>query len=248
VAKDLPCNLCGELMTRVKLSAPDGKARCRACRRAQACRPQVGTLPCNLCGELMWRRKTSLPDGEARCRPCRQSNPQPTGFHTPSRLRVCPWCSEPFTAKRQIQKFCSRACFAAADGKRRQIRGDDDPHQRRCDRAKAAPGLSYSARRRLLARWKRQGRLCAYCDAMVSTLDHVVPLVRGGTNYEGNLVPCCKRCNSSKSYRLIVEWPRFRAGVAWSVSVMSARASTTRRVPGRSIATVGVALELAAAV
>jgi hypothetical protein len=32
--------------------------------------------------------------------------------------------------------------------------------------------------------------------------------VRGGTNYEGNLTPACKQCNSSKAARLLVEWRR----------------------------------------
>ncbi|MBC7384770.1 MAG: HNH endonuclease [Cryobacterium sp.] len=44
--------------------------------------------------------------------------------------------------------------------------------------------------------------LCHYCHqkfkASALTLDHVIPLARGGTSTRGNCVPACKPCNSSK--------------------------------------------------
>lgn len=43
----------------------------------------------------------------------------------------------------------------------------------------------------------RKATLCA---------DHVIPLSRGGTNEESNLVCACLPCNSSKSDRLLWEW------------------------------------------
>lgn len=50
---------------------------------------------------------------------------------------------------------------------------------------------------------------CFYCGESPDeqlTVDHVVPLSRGGRHSIGNIVPACKRCNSSKHDRLIVEW------------------------------------------
>ncbi len=51
---------------------------------------------------------------------------------------------------------------------------------------------------------------CYYCHAKVPaaelTLDHVVPLVRGGRTTKGNCVPACKTCNSHKKDLLPVEW------------------------------------------
>jgi 5-methylcytosine-specific restriction endonuclease McrA len=32
------------------------------------------------------------------------------------------------------------------------------------------------------------------------TMDHIVPVVRGGKSTRGNVVPCCKECNSDKKY------------------------------------------------
>jgi 5-methylcytosine-specific restriction enzyme A len=60
--------------------------------------------------------------------------------------------------------------------------------------------------------WKRRiadGR-CHYCGREVGarrlTLDHLVPLIRGGTSVRANVVPACKDCNSAKQSLLPWEW------------------------------------------
>ena len=60
--------------------------------------------------------------------------------------------------------------------------------------------------------WKRkksQG-LCHYCGKKFKsselTMDHLVPLIRGGKSTKGNLVPACKPCNHAKKHRLLMEW------------------------------------------
>ncbi len=54
--------------------------------------------------------------------------------------------------------------------------------------------------------WKQklaQG-LCYYCQKTFPqkdlTMDHKVPMSRGGTSSKGNVVACCKPCNSEKKY------------------------------------------------
>ncbi len=54
--------------------------------------------------------------------------------------------------------------------------------------------------------WKQklaQG-ICHYCQNTFAkedlTMDHKVPLARGGTTSKGNVVVCCKPCNSEKKY------------------------------------------------
>lgn len=47
---------------------------------------------------------------------------------------------------------------------------------------------------------------CAYCQAPATTWDHVVPIVKGGTSEQGNVVPACQPCNSSKRDRNVWEW------------------------------------------
>jgi 5-methylcytosine-specific restriction endonuclease McrA len=188
-------------------------------------------LSCNLCDKAMYAGSTSLPQGKARCHACRRMEPQRGANTVKPVLTMCPWCWQIFMPHHLGgQKFCTISCGRKFQGERQRVRAPNDSHQRRNDRAKNAPGLGYSARRDLLARWKRQRRTCAYCDSLATTIDHVVPLVRGGTNYEGNLTPCCKRCNSRKTYLLIIEWrtskrlPRMRSALAWIPKVRPPKA------------------------
>lgn len=51
------------------------------------------------------------------------------------------------------------------------------------------------------------GSPCLACGAPgPSTVDHVIPVARGGRHAVGNLAPLCRSCNSSKGPRLWVEW------------------------------------------
>jgi 5-methylcytosine-specific restriction endonuclease McrA len=53
---------------------------------------------------------------------------------------------------------------------------------------------------------------CAYCKQPCSpTMDHVVPIARGGAHEPSNIVPACGPCNSSKCDQLLSEWPRAMA-------------------------------------
>ena len=49
---------------------------------------------------------------------------------------------------------------------------------------------------------------CSYCGAtgVRMTVDHVVPLSRGGGNEPANLVAACRPCNSSKGSKTLEEW------------------------------------------
>lgn len=50
---------------------------------------------------------------------------------------------------------------------------------------------------------------CIYCQSTKQiSLDHVVPVSRGGSHGIGNIVPACKSCNSSKGSKTITEWKR----------------------------------------
>lgn len=54
---------------------------------------------------------------------------------------------------------------------------------------------------------------CHYCGQLVPkaelTMDHVVPLTRGGRSVKGNLVTCCKVCNNQKKNLLPLEWEEY---------------------------------------
>ncbi|MBY3073419.1 HNH endonuclease [Rhizobium laguerreae] len=54
------------------------------------------------------------------------------------------------------------------------------------------------------------GDTCAYCWKLVDemTIDHFVPVAAGGKTEPGNLVPCCRSCNSKKSDMPPEDWMR----------------------------------------
>ena len=63
--------------------------------------------------------------------------------------------------------------------------------------------------------WKRRcakGR-CHYCEqptpASELTMDHIVPVARGGKSTKGNVVPACKSCNNRKKQLLPMEWQEY---------------------------------------
>ncbi len=43
------------------------------------------------------------------------------------------------------------------------------------------------------------------------TMDHLVPVVRGGKSTRGNVVPACKECNNRKKHMLPMEWEEYMA-------------------------------------
>lgn len=62
--------------------------------------------------------------------------------------------------------------------------------------------------------WQKLARgLCYYCGGKFSpselTMDHIVPLARGGKTTKGNVVTACKECNHKKKYLLPMEWEEY---------------------------------------
>jgi 5-methylcytosine-specific restriction endonuclease McrA len=59
--------------------------------------------------------------------------------------------------------------------------------------------------------WKRKraAGICHHCGGKFAaadlTMDHLVPIIRGGKSTKGNLVASCKKCNSERKYRLPFE-------------------------------------------
>ncbi len=65
-------------------------------------------------------------------------------------------------------------------------------------------------------RWWQQktaSGTCYYCGQKFGfknlTMDHIIPLSRGGRSTKDNLVPCCKDCNTRKKGSLAIEWEEY---------------------------------------
>ena len=76
-----------------------------------------------------------------------------------------------------------------------EVEADTDHVRREREKARAL---------RKSAWWQRriQRGVCAYCGKTFPsrelTMDHVVPVARGGRSAKGNVVPSCKPCNTAK--------------------------------------------------
>jgi len=54
---------------------------------------------------------------------------------------------------------------------------------------------------------------CYYCGGIFKpselTMDHKIPISRGGISEKMNIVPACKECNNKKKYMLPIEWEEY---------------------------------------
>lgn len=160
-------------------------SRCRECRQA---------------GDAIKRRAAGIPEvprfddpeGFKTCRRCRKCLPVDRfGSEPRNRDGLRSWCT-PCGNERTLQWHRDNpAAMLRLKTMRRT--------------AEAADGVTERDWRRLVSRY--DGR-CAYCGTATArpAADHVVPLVRGGRHTIGNLLPVCKRCNSSKGAQLLSEW------------------------------------------
>lgn len=57
---------------------------------------------------------------------------------------------------------------------------------------------------------------CAYCgDAWPTTIDHIIPVSKGGTSERSNLAPACRPCNMEKLDFTPDEWRGWREERGW---------------------------------
>jgi 5-methylcytosine-specific restriction endonuclease McrA len=83
---------------------------------------------------------------------------------------------------------------------------DDETQKRQRQKARALRNSQWWKRRR------SQG-ICHYCSKVFPpkelTMDHLVPIARGGMSVKSNVVPCCKACNTKKRQLLPLEWDEY---------------------------------------
>lgn len=219
------CRMCGA-------SFAAGKSTARYC--GDACRqrakykrdtgkpgppvaPRLPAVACARCGKRMQTSHSSA--ASPTCRDCRRAI---AAVWTAKR---CDECGGAFTAEHRTRRFCSLSCasrnrlrLGIVGRPRPRTRPLEHPGVKRRHRERAAPGLTTAQRSHLLHKWQRDGRTCTYCGGACETVDHIIALVRGGTNYEGNLTPACRSCNGSKQDKTIIEWKHGRPAAQFNDS------------------------------
>lgn len=217
---------CGACRTRERACTDCGKVfrsmslRCWACRAPERDCAECGRRfrgqrrccsiciaserACDQCGETF--------RGKGRyCQPCLEHD------------RECETCGKQFKGK---SRNCNACIRKAGDADEWANRNRQSHNKRRARKYKAqiagpVPAEVYAA--------IRASGPCVYCGKSASTVDHVVPLVRGGAEHEDNLVPACGgRCNQSKGTKFLTEW-RHRDRVAHAVEVSTKVAAAYRR-------------------
>lgn len=111
-------------------------------------------------------------------------------------------------AERERLKALRPPKVVLTDEQRKERRREDKRNYKHRRRAKLR-GLEVKATPKQLrvAKDKAKGR-CYYCDSKVKmlTLDHVVPLAKGGSHTLDNIVFACHACNSEKRDLPAHEW------------------------------------------
>lgn len=146
-------------------------------------------------------------------------------------VEACLSCGGSLDGKIITATYCSRVCKTRASEKRRE-RDDAARYILERDKriaaasayARANPHVAQATKRKRRAAlagagmfrftpsdWlrmqRRFGFRCAYCHKKRPlTMDHVIPVIRGGTHSAGNIIPACGSCNSHKQGRFITEW------------------------------------------
>lgn len=114
---------------------------------------------------------------------------------------------------RQIEWRLANPNYMADWQRENAAKLSESNYRRRVRLAEARAGANISQRDwdRLIRRFDNR---CAYCECSLDgcfTIDHVVPISKGGRHTIGNLVPACRSCNSSKRDLLLFDWLQRRA-------------------------------------
>lgn len=193
----MPCARCGELMWRGRGSLPEGQAVCRPCRRLK---PKPRSC-CSICGGPITMGPSSLPGGEPACRTCRANYVNPEAM-----CNLCATCARPIYAGIPSQLFCSMVCRRYWKNRTPAKRAVN----RRRDAAKRGKGRTAETfdpvdifRR---DRWQCQAcgistKRHRFPDPRAATLDHIVPVSKGGEHTRANTRCLCFSCNCSKGDR-----------------------------------------------
>lgn len=185
-------------------------------RRCQACRYAVGPSNCLQCGEPVAERcgvrgpKPKYCSTRCRNRASTARHPDRVAARTAKwvaqkraekRVLTCRFCGDEYETARSRSRCCAKPiCLKAAE------RDCTSTHGRRRRKLKAAGGERISRR----AIYERDKWMCQLCrkpidvalkapDPGSASLDHVIPLARGGKHSAANLQAAHLRCNLRKS-------------------------------------------------
>lgn len=196
-----PCPECGSDVVYSGFGAPkkycSDQCKARVHNRRSRRRVQLVDLAeraCNECGEPFKPRRC---DGVYCSKACYQRGNARRPKFTPEQ-RACLECGSEYTARRHDARFCRAKCAFAFHGRARM------------NRARTGVNALYVDRQI----FERDGWMCWLCGEPVdptlsrkhrrgATIDHVIPLARGGSDTPDNVRLAHWECNHDKHMKII---------------------------------------------
>ena len=170
---------------------------------------------CNKCGETKelgdYKKDRRLSDGRTNtCKVCYNAYSRSPRFAAANKERCDKWVKENPKRSREIkQKYADENKETIYAWKRKYYKENPDKARK------------FRSKRRALVKGAETNHIsdeeistlysspCFYCgDTDNITMEHLVPLSRGGRHSIGNLAPMCESCNKSKQDKLLVEWKK----------------------------------------
>lgn len=212
------CRTCGEIkpldMFHRNNGKKDGRQPC--CKMCIAKRYEAKAEA--ICKKKRTRYHASIEEHRAAQRAYRTANIERTRAHNRAYHIANPDYRRAYYAQRsEIKREYNRAYHAAhAETIRMRMRAYQAAHLEE-DRARRhnrrallkGNGGSYTAQEIKKMRAEQAG-ICAYCHYQHNpdrlTIDHILPITKGGSNNISNICLACWRCNLTKHARTLEEW------------------------------------------
>ena len=156
---------------------------------------------CHACDRLLSKLLVSIRQSERRQEELKQREQKAL-----TRCIICGECTKGSSGVGRNKKYCSKACYKKSDV---WMKNKRVTRQRRNARKRMAHVESVDP----IIVFKRDNWRCAYCKCKVirsnggyehraATMDHVVPISKGGPHTYENIVTACQQCNNKKSNKI----------------------------------------------
>jgi 5-methylcytosine-specific restriction endonuclease McrA len=206
------CRACGERKSTLSdfhfYHAPNGKRIRRNICKSCVAKQHQQYIDRDKTVTALRRKLAEIEKASVTCNRCQQKKP-PTAF--PPDGRSCLQCKvevlEALNRSLREQIVC-KAGRQRVGVLRRQARGEYAGKRLQHAISQSDGTLSVEVLGRMFA--NAEGKPCPYCGAYMNrrtkTMDHMVPLSKGGVHGIVNVIISCNRCNSSKRDRDFGDW------------------------------------------
>ena len=155
----------------------------------------VAIRRCRMCGiekplEEFGRVKTCRYGIRHRCKACCKKARQKWRKANPGKIKLY--------NRLHHQKYPQEAYLRVCDWREAHPKLQRESQRKRRERKHEAEGDFTEQEWLNLCAFNGNRCLCCHRSDLPLTVDHIKPLVMGGTNYISNIQPLCKSCNSKK--------------------------------------------------